>query len=485
MYKKILITILVLLSLFIKPSKVFADPVDITDSYFYFEKEVDGVEMNDNEISMYAYINWLQASILVDRNTGEKITDVFELLKHQSIYNEYVKDRIKIFNNGEECSVIIDESPVTEDQISLSLGTRVIGTFSCNSKIENVKIENNLFLEDFPYESNLTFINNGENLLHALTLGNDNNSYEFSAESLKANPKGDQTVLNSANIPADQVTTNLPDDLKVEANTKINTNSGNPQTNSPVSAKSARNPKERSFLTTLSDTIFLRTNAMKDQSVPILLLLVFCLGFLHTVEAGHSKTILASSMIHNKMDTKKGLGYAVIFTVTHLGDIIIVGLILLAADNYFNILSNFSMLEKFAGYALFLMALYLLLKNIQFFAKKWLTGKSDMEMPGHIHVETNTNVTFRDQLLLGFLAGLAPCVFGWSIFMLILSTNKIWVLVPAILSFGLGIFVALAIVVFLMVHLKKGAYSRFEKIAEISPLVSAIVLMAYAIFLIF
>ncbi len=488
-YKKLLIVLLIslgILPLFIKPSKVFADPVDITDSYFYYEKEVDNSTMNENQINMYSYLNWLQAAILVDASTGKKETDIMELLKYQDIYNEYVKNNIKITNNGQDCTIKIDESPVTEDQISLSLGTRVIGSYICASKIENVKIENKLFLTNFPYESNHIWINNGENLLIATTLGNNNQIYEFNASDLKNNPQGDKTVINSANLPAEQVTENLPDEFKVEANTKINTNTGtNGTVGSPAEKPSTSpvgpGPKQRSWLTTLSDTLYLKTAIAKDQSVPMLLILVLALGFLHTVEAGHSKTILASSMIHNRMSFKKGIAYATIFTITHLGDIIIVGLILLAVDNYFDILSHFSMIEKFAAYALLFMSVFLLFRNVQYFLKKMISKNTNLEIPGHVHIDANTEVTFKEQLALGFLAGLAPCVFGWTIFMLILSTNKIWVLVPAILCFGLGIFIALAFVVFLMTHLKKGAYGRFEKIAEISPLISALVLLVYAI----
>jgi ABC-type nickel/cobalt efflux system permease component RcnA len=499
-YKKLLIVLLLIIPLaFLKPTKVFADPVDITDSYFYFDKEVDNSQMNEKQINMYAYINWLQAAILVDHANGKKITDIEELLKYQDIYDEYVKNNIKVSNNGQLCTVTIDKSPVTEDQISLSLGTRVIATFICPAKIENAKIESNLFLKDFPTESNNVWISHGEDTLHAVTLGTQTPSYEFNAQDLINHPKGDETHLNSANLSANQITENLPGELQVVANTKINTNTGsngsvgNPSQDVQATSESTEaatptktsgpGPKKVGFIAGLTDALYLKTNAIKDQSLPFLLLLVFCLGFLHTIEAGHSKTILASSMINNRMNLKKGLGYATIFTITHLGDIIIVGLILLAADQYYDFLGNFTMIEKFAGYALFFMSIYLLFQSARFYFQKWITKNNNLEMPGHIHVE-NTDIKFRDQLTLGFLAGLAPCVFGWSIFMLILSTNKIWTLVPAILCFGLGIFFALAIVVFLMSHLQKGTYSRFEKIAELSPLISAVVLLIYSLLLI-
>lgn len=473
MYRKLFLVLLAISLLFLRADSVHAHPIDNTDSYFYLEKEIDGYPLKENEIKMYSYINWTQAGLLVKKDLDILVYDIEELLKYQNIYNQYIKNNIKISNNGDVCPVTIDESPVTEEQISLSLGTRVMGTFTCSSKIDNVKIENTLFLSDFEFESNYTEIYSGDALLHALTLDKNRKVYEFNAKDLKLNPKGNETVDNSASLTADQVMGDVP----------VDSTTGTQDTG----------PKESSFISSITDVLFLRANSIKDQSVPVLLGLVFLLGFLHTVEAGHSKSILASSMVHKKMDLKKGLMYAVVFTVTHLADIIIVGLILLVADNYLNILSNFSMLEKFAGYALFLMAIYLLLKSLRNFLGKWSVINKNLEIHGYDHEhghdhdhshELDPDMSFKDQLILGILAGLAPCVFGWSIFMLILSTNKIWILMPSILSFGLGIFLALAILVFLITHLKTRAYSKFEKIAEISPLVSAVFLLIYSIFLI-
>lgn len=486
MYQRLISGILIVIaSLFLNIGFAYAHPIDNTDSYFYFENEVDGYEIPKNEVRLYSYINWAQAALLVEKNFDIVESDIFKLLEYQDTYNKYVSNQISVLNNDELCEIQVDDSPVTEEQISLSLGTRVIATFVCPSEIQDVRISNTLFIEDFPYESNYVHVYSGERLLHSLTLDKETSVYAFNLSSLKENPLGDETKDNSANMSATEVTSDEAA-LGVQSNEQTRSNS---------------NPKQISFLQKISDTIFLQTNAIKDQSLPILLVLVFLLGFLHTVEAGHSKAILASSLVHKKMSLKQGLAYAAIFTVTHLGDIIIVGLVFLAIDNYFDVFSNLTMIERFAGFALFFMSIYLFLKSTHVYIENWLVNKGALKQTdnsghhehthdhGHDHDhshshEIDTVTSLKEQLFLGFLAGLAPCVFGWTIFMLILSTNKIWVLVPATLAFGLGIFVALALVVFVISHLKKRAYRKFEKFAEISPIVSAVFLLIYSIFLI-
>ena len=68
--------------------------------------------------------------------------------------------------------------------------------------------------------------------------------------------------------------------------------------------------------------------------------------------------------------------------------------------------------------------------------------------------------------------------------MLIVSVKKLWLLIPAILSFSLGIFVALLLVVFLIGKFKKQIFNRLGWLTEISPIISASILIAYAVYMI-
>ncbi len=420
----------------------YADPPDNTDSYLYIFDEVDGARLNDDVIKSYTYINWFQSALLVEKFDGTKAQDIQELLKYQNVYNDYVKNHLTIYNNEKECKKIVDESPVTEEQISLSLGTRTVMTHKCEDQIDNVKLINTLFVDDFDAGINFMDVSKGDETLFETELNKNKTEYSFSITDNK-NP----------GATANQQTQEI---------------------------------KKTSFLSKLGDVVFLKSDQIKNESLLVMVILVFALGALHTLEAGHSKAILASAMLHKKMSLKRGLAYAAVFTATHIGDIIIMGIIFAVANNFFQFYSKFTQLGTYAGYVLLITAVYILIKNLLDFRHNLKHKHHDHEHGEHTHThELDTNISFKEQLFLGFITGIAPCLFGWSIFMLVVSTGKMWNLVPVILFFGLGIFSALALTVFIISKLKNKTYGRFEKLAEISPILSGIFLLIYALFIVF
>ena len=420
----------------------YADPPDNTDSYLYVSDEADGARLNDDVIKSYTYINWFQSALLVEKFDGTKAQDIQELLKYQNLYNDYVKNHLTIYNNEKECKKIVDESPVTEEQISLSLGTRTVITHKCDDQIENVKLQSTLFIDDFETGINFIDVSKGDKTLYETELNKSNTEYKFS-------------ITDNKNSGA----------------------SANQQT---------QEIKKTSFLSKLGDVVFLKSDQIKNESLLVMVILVFALGALHTLEAGHSKAILASAMLHKKMSLKKGLVYAAVFTATHIGDIIIMGIIFAVANNFFQFYSKFTQLGTYVGYVLLITAVYILIKNLLDFRHNLKHKHHDHEHGEHTHThELDTNISFKEQLFLGFITGIAPCLFGWSIFMLVVSTGKMWNLVPVILFFGLGIFSALALTVFIISKLKNKTYGKFEKLAEISPILSGIFLLIYALFIVF
>lgn len=435
-----------------------AHPLDNTDTYIYVKAESDSEAMDDTEIVAYVYINWLQSSILVEELENTIVYDPIDLLEYQSIYETYVDQKLAFYNNGNSCANIVLSSPVTEDQISLSLGTRVIIVFKCEQSIENLRFENRLFTEYFEAPSNFVSIFTGERLLHKFTLGSEREIYEFNVSELVENPRGDESVDLSLGLATDEILSRdyVPKDVR-----------------------------QKNIFQQITDLLFLRTNEIKNQSLFGIIFLVFMLGLLHTLEAGHSKAILASSMVNKRMNIRSGLAYSGIFTLTHLADIVIVGILFVIADSFLEIFSRISTVELWAGYTLLVIATYIMIKNaIGYYRhrrKKLIEEGLNTDTHKHDYSDTHT---LKEQLMLGFLTGLAPCIFGWSIFMLVLSTGQAWWLFPVILAFGAGIFVALAIVVFIIAKLRNRAYGRFEKFAEISPLLSGIFLFIYALIIV-
>ena len=437
-------------SFFIFRGIAYADPPDNTDSYLYILNESDGKRLNDDVIKSYTYINWFQSALLVEKFNGVKASDIQELLNYQKVYNDYVKEHLIISNNGKACDEIVDESPVTEDQISLSLGTRIIITYKCNDAIENVSVNNTLFNKEFETGINYMDISNGENTLYETEFSKDQTDYTF-------------TFVDGSR-PKE------------------------------VIGQTQNDVKKVGLIAKWGDLLFLKSDQIKNASLGVMLILVFLLGALHTLEAGHSKAILASAMLHKKMSLKKGIAYAAVFTATHIGDIIIMGIIFAIANNFFQFYAKFTQLGTYAGYVLLVTAIWILIRNLKEYRHNKshghehvhsnLTTSGDDHSHTHTH-ELKTDISFKEQLFLGFITGIAPCLFGWSVFMLVVSTGKMINLIPVILFFGLGIFTALSLTVFVISKLKNRTYGKFEKLAEISPILSGVFLMIYALIVVF
>ena len=493
--KLLLITIFAIgatiLSSYFFSAKVSAHPIDNTDFYLYYSFESDNAEIPSNEISGYLYINWYQAASLVQEETGKSALelDIYELVGYDTTYQAYVAQHLFLQNNDKPCEMIFSSVPQDQSEFPLDIGKRIVMKFICEDKVVNLKLKNTLFLDTFQYSSNFINLFRGEVLIDRL----ETNQYfnEF-----KIDIKEDGTAFME----------------KPEAFTS--TNGGVSPLDPAYNEQNFSNQiMKENPNRTYWDRVKLFVSNLKNvgdvanMNPLYLILLLFLLGFLHTIEAGHSKVVLTSAMLHKNMSIKGGVMYAIIFTVTHIGDILLLGLSLLIVNNFVDVYAKFALLEKAAIYSLLFIGVYLLFKSISDLVQSRLRKNSHKALEhdhthehhdhghdhdhihasgeGHTHShDFDPNKSFKDQLIVGFLTGLAPCVFGWSILMLIVSVKKLWLLIPAILSFSLGIFVALLLVVFLIGKFKKQIFNRLGWLTEISPIISASILIAYAVYMI-
>ncbi len=452
-------------------SKVYAHPLDLTDLYLYYAKESDDTSIPQNKISGYLYINWYQAGALVQESTGKDALslEMEELAKYDDVYNSYVNENLKIFNNCKECESTFKSIAQDAYAYPLDLGKRIIVDFTCSENVQNLKIQNTLFLKEFEFSTNFVNLFRGEIFIEKVEMNRNYTEAEISI-----NTDGSVDFKRPDNFISTNGYVSPLDPAYTDQNFD--------------SAKSImKEPSNQSFWQRIKNI-----GNVEDMNPLYLIVLLFILGFLHTMEAGHSKVVLTSAMIHKNMSIKGGIMYALVFTVTHIGDIVLLGLSLWVINNFIDVYSKFSMLERFASYALLFIGVYLLFKSISDLIKNRYLKESDH---GHHHDHEHShshshshdfdpNKSFRDQLFVGFLTGLAPCVFGWSILMLIISAKKLWLLLPAILSFSLGIFTALVIVVFIIGKFRKRILDKIGWFTEISPILSAGILIVYAIYII-
>jgi ABC-type nickel/cobalt efflux system permease component RcnA len=491
----IAITVLSFGLIFSKLEKAYAHAIDTSNLYIYYSKELDDAQIAPNKLSAYLYMNFYQAGALVQNATGsDALLDMEELVNSQydEIYRAHIKENLSITNNGELCDLSFVNLEQNLGDYPLDLGKRIVMNFNCKEDISQLKISNKLFFEDFYYETNYVDFYKGQNII----------------EQIEANRTYPEYTLNldaDGNIKAER-----PEDF-VSTNGNVSPlDSSYMDQNFDPSKDSGEADSNLTFNNYLLKFKAFYENLRKIGNIgemnPLYLMgILFLLGFLHTLEAGHSKVVLSSAMVHKNMSIKGGIMYAIVFTVTHIGDIVILGLALLIVNSYKDIYNSFSQLEKFAGYALLFVGAYLFLKSasdyIQIkFLKKEVShththgGHSHSHEHSHEHAigesehshshDFDPHKSFKDQLIVGFLSGLAPCVFGWSILMVIVSAKKLWLLVPAILSFSLGIFSALVLVVLVIGKFKKSLFNKVNWITEISPMISALILIVYAIYII-
>jgi ABC-type nickel/cobalt efflux system permease component RcnA len=89
--------------------------------------------------------------------------------------------------------------------------------------------------------------------------------------------------------------------------------------------------------------------------------------------------------------------------------------------------------------------------------------------------------TFKEQMVIAFISGLAPCLTGWVIFMLIVSSGNLWLLLPALVAFGIGVFIVLLLFAYFFSIFGDQMATRFNWVTEYAPLVSGLFLLFFSI----
>lgn len=219
----------------------------------------------------------------------------------------------------------------------------------------------------------------------------------------------------------------------------------------------------------------------------MLLLLAFILGFIHAAFPGHSKGILFGYLVDKDKNMGQALKYILIFTVTHLVDVIIlsIGLHYLfeseAMGKYFTIAQIIGVIGLIiiGGFQIFKGRKDLLAyKNGEVLLDK---EKEESKAIADLAEKSNQKNGDRKAWVVGFLAGIAPCPFGWAILMLLLSFGRVDLITPVIIVFGLGIIVFLLLYSALIIYGKGKVYGRFNKIIPYSGLASGVLIITFTV----
>ncbi len=427
----------------ITPVSAHSADVAYLDLYVYHDRNNQPLA-NTSALGIIS-ISWVQMSWLAKEYLNSELPASEQIIPAKA-YTPYFMDKLVIKNDAEACILTYGSILKTKDSdIVFGKGLPIPITITCTKPIHKLSVTSTMFLEQFPLHTTILSVLTG-NDTNITTTVLTKNYQTFSFIPTKPHPKEVTMSTGIAGLPSfPQVTKSIAEQFLKHGKT----------------------------------------------SLPLALFFVFFLGMLHTLEAGHSKTILASYVLNKRISMPRALSFAGIFTFTHLADILILGIFFLITNSFIDLYSKLSLLNVVALYMLLFISIYMIFKSTgQFIRHKWHPISAHPHSPDESHTHEHSSDhshpwnaypnDFKKQLFMAFLIGLSPCIFGWSIFMVIVSMKQVWTVIPILLFFGLGIFSALALVVFLLTKIKRKLADKYAWIGEFSPIVSYILLALFA-----
>lgn len=163
---------------------------------------------------------------------------------------------------------------------------------------------------------------------------------------------------------------------------------------------------------------------------------------------------------------RESLAFALIFTVTHLADIAILVLVTKYLFSVYDPTPYMTLLQRGGAVLLIGFAGFLVIRSVQ----RLRSAKLEVS-PG---IPTPSSVFSASNIFLGFFAGLAPCTFGWSIFLVLFSLGKMEWALPLLAALGIGIFLCLLLVVVITSLFREKLLVRVPRFATYSELISAV-----------
>lgn len=491
-------SLVLLVALLAMPASVFAHPLDISASFFTIQ---------DTRVAVSTFFHPFEIEhLLASRLQGGARYDLQRYFDYPDVIFDYVAQHSTLTTGGVACVFARDEIPHREDYELLSGGLEVRYSFTCPQTIQALTLDLRFFTDDFPLQTNRltiydttgspTTTNAAAKKILTTTITqftwqrgavptqlqdtdgdsiSDIEERSYRTDPARADTDGDgysdgEEIMSgwdplSRTLSPGQKPATIDNPLEGHIfaamwNGFFGGGGGSGGTQSDVFATG---PLKR-VLAELTHFFAAPTMA----GLALILAVMYLLGLFHAMSVGHGKTMLASYLVDGERTIWQGIRFAAVLTMTHLADVILLGVV-------FKLFSGFSFaaawteyLQVIAVVGLVLLSLYVLIRAIRGFAVCRLG-------------DTTAAATQRPTLMMAFLLGLAPCTFGWAIFLVLLSLGKVaWVL-PLLGAFGLGIFSCLLLVVVVVGVLRMQATRRFTWVARVAPLVSGGLLFMFSL----
>lgn len=499
--KKLLTTIFFFFILF---QITFAHPLDISSSFLSFSK---------NYLNITTYFHSYEIEYLLTKN-NIKFKSVYEYYEHENIIKDYIKQNIKLELQENKCEIENIEILKLEEYQILSTWIEINYNFKCEKNIENWNIKVSFF-DNFPLQTNqMTFYDlntNSTTPFESIVLTSKIKDYEFDLKNKNKKCVSDtdwdwlsdeqelihKTDINKIDTDWDFYTDyeeifnswlpfdkymwpnqvpryEIPNDILKK--TKINKKTKDDCEKQNLLIKKI---SENNWLLTswYGNELFVWTlkniadyiNQTSKESFLYIFLLVIWLWFIHGMWPGHSKSLLISYVLDKNKSFFDGFLYIIIFTITHLIDIVLLFLITKVVFSFYDISNYMLYIQRISLIIVLFFSFYLIIKSYKNLKNNYIKNYEKKDLKWSI--------------LLWFVAWLAPCTFGWSIFLLLFSMWSFGLIIPMILALGIWIFLCLLVVLILTYILRKRVFEKISLFSKYSSLISSSILFVLSVYL--
>jgi ABC-type nickel/cobalt efflux system permease component RcnA len=220
------------------------------------------------------------------------------------------------------------------------------------------------------------------------------------------------------------------------------------------------------------------------QGLAVLLLLAAGFGAAHALTPGHGKTLVAAYLIGQRGTIAHALALGLVTTLTHTGGVIILAILLAVWFRGVSPGAVQAALGLVGGLLIAGLGLWLLLQR--------LTGRADHVhlFGGHhhhhdhepAHPPMEARAGWGQIVLLGISGGIIPCWDAIAMLLLALASQRLWLGVPLLLAFSVGLASVLVVLGIVVVRAGEAARARFgegerfQKVVRALPIASAAVI---------
>ncbi len=159
-----------------------------------------------------------------------------------------------------------------------------------------------------------------------------------------------------------------------------------------------------------------------------------------------------------------------VFSLVHLADIVFLFLVTKLFFSLYDPTQYMVIIQKVSIIILFFFSVYIFIQSLRKLRNKDLRKENEKK-------------SLKGGILMAFIAGLAPCSFGWSIFLVLFSMGQVAWILPLLLALAIGIWICLFCILLITLFFRDRLYSRFSTLPYYSSVVSSGIIIILSIYL--